>query len=267
MTFVDYFTRYNSIYHLKSKSDAFEAFKHYQLWMESNTGHKLLKLKTDRGGGYSSTEFLTYLRFFAIDTKRGQAQRPTASSVAERFNRTLLGRIRTQLAQSGLPFSLWGEVVAYSSIQLNASPSVAVNNQSPLSLITPCFQGHHHPIKISRFKPFGCQEYVLNQDSSKIQPTAKCMIMIGLEPGSNACRLWDKNTKRVVISADVRFDELHFPATSHPLTPTPTEITDHFSDILATMSINANVIAHGEQIISTRLKIQLHPIHRTNLPL
>lgn len=147
ITFIDDYTRFNKIYLLKSKSEAFEAFKHFQLWMESNTGCKILKLKTDRGGEYSSTEFLNHLKSSAIDTERGPAHRPQANSVAERFNRTLLGRIRTQLHQSGLPFSLWGELVSYSSIQLNSSPSVAIENRTPLSMITPLLQGHHHPIK------------------------------------------------------------------------------------------------------------------------
>jgi len=240
MTFVDDFTRYNSVYLLKSKSEAFNAFKHYQLWMEANTGHKLLKLKTDRGGEYSSTEFLEYLRSLAIDTERGPARRPQANSVAERFNRTLLGRIRTQFFQSGLPFFLWGELVAYASVQLNSSPSVAINNRSPLAMITPFFKGHYHPIKPSRFKPFGCQGYVLDNDASKLHPTAKRMVLVGLEPGSNAYRLWDKTTRRIVISSDVKFDENSFPATNHALTPSRTQIVDVFPDIMATISSDSS---------------------------
>lgn len=108
-------------------------------------------------------------------------------------------------------------------------------------MISPLFQGHYHPIKITRFKPFGCQAYVLNHDSSKLQPTAKQMIMVGIEPGSNAYRLWDKSTRRIVISSDVRFNELSFPAVGHPLTPSNSQIIDVFPDVLATISaVNQN---------------------------
>lgn len=103
--------------------------------------------------------------------------------------------------------------------------------------MTSHFKGHIHPIKITRFKPFGCQAYVLDQQASKLQPTAKRMILVGIEPGSNAFRLWDKISHRIVVSADVRFDENHFPAVGHSHTPSTTQIDDSFPDILATMSV------------------------------
>lgn len=112
--------------------------------------------------------------------------------------------------------------MTYSSIQLNSSPTVSLENKSPTSIISPLLLGHHHPIKAKRFKPFGCQAYVLNHDASKIHPTAQRMIFVGLETGSNAYRLWDKKTQRIVISADVTFDEKSFPAANHFLTPTQT---------------------------------------------
>lgn len=86
MTFIDDFTRYNFVYLLSAKSEAFKAFLHFQSWVESNTGFKILKLKSDRGGEYSSSEFLSHLRDLAIDIERGPANRPMANSVSERFN-------------------------------------------------------------------------------------------------------------------------------------------------------------------------------------
>lgn len=103
-------------------------------------------------------------------------------------------------------------------------------------MITPLLTGHYHPIKPTRFKPFGCQAYVLNHEASKLDPTAKKMIFVGLEPGSNAYRLWDKSTRRITVSADLRFDETSFPAIGHSLTPTDAQITDIFPDLLASLS-------------------------------
>lgn len=96
-----------------------------------------------------------------------------------------------------------GGLVAYSVVQLNSSPSVTIDNRTLLSVISPSFQGHHHPIKSTRFKPFGFQAYVINQDASKLQPTASRMIMVGLEPGSDTYWLWDKNSQNVIVSSDV----------------------------------------------------------------
>lgn len=91
MTFVDDHTRHNTCYLLKSKDEAYEKFKHYKSMIEKQTGVPIVKLKTNRGGEYSSHEFIKYLESEGIQTKRGPAQRPMANAVAERFNRTLLG--------------------------------------------------------------------------------------------------------------------------------------------------------------------------------
>lgn len=113
-----------------------------------------------------------------------------------------------------------------------------IDNRSPISIILSYFQGHFHPFKSHRFKPFKCQAYVLNQDASKLQRRAKQMVMVGFEPGSNAYCFWDKSSQKIVISSDVKFDETCFPATRHASTPTMLQINDIFPDLPATISIN-----------------------------
>lgn len=93
LTFIDDFTRYNHIYLLKNKSDVFVKFKQYKALIENQTGSKIVKLKTDRGGEYSSGEFIKFLADEGIQTERGPAERPMANSISERFNWTLLSRI------------------------------------------------------------------------------------------------------------------------------------------------------------------------------
>lgn len=127
--------------------------------------------------------------------------------------------------------------MAYSSVQLNSSPSVAIQDCTPLSMITPFFKGHHHPIKPVRLKPFGRQAYVLSHNESKLEPTAKHMILVGLEAGSNVFQLWDQTSRQIVISSDVKFNEHHFSATGHENTPSPTQIELAFLDVLATVPI------------------------------
>lgn len=110
ITFIDDHTRFCKIYFLSSKDEAFSAFKHYKIWFESRVKHKILKLKSDRGGEYSSTAFLNMLHTEGIDIERGPANRPTSNGVAERYNRTLISKMRTQLLQSGLPLRFWAEL-------------------------------------------------------------------------------------------------------------------------------------------------------------
>lgn len=93
ISFIDDHSRFTKLYLLKSKDQAFEAFKQYKALMENKLGVKIQKLKSDRGGEYSSTAFINYLKQEGIEEKKGPAQRPTADSVAERYFRTLLGKM------------------------------------------------------------------------------------------------------------------------------------------------------------------------------
>lgn len=73
MTFIDNHTRHNVCYLLKSKDEAFNKFKQYKAMIEKQTQRSIVKLKTDRGGEYSSDEFIKYLQEEGIQVERGPA--------------------------------------------------------------------------------------------------------------------------------------------------------------------------------------------------
>lgn len=220
LTFVDDFTRYNHIYLLKSKDETFSKFRQYKYLVENQTGAKIVKLKSDRGGEYSSNEFLAYLKQEGIQIERGPAERPMANSVSERFNWTLLARIRTQMAQSGLPLYLWGELAQYSSHQINCLPSKSIQFQCPLELYVSVTPSHTHPFDYKRLKPFGCLAFALDRHrQSKVDPVAKRYIFVGVEDNARAWRLWDRHTKRIFVTGDAHFCEDVFPAVDKEKSP------------------------------------------------
>lgn len=131
------------------------------------------------GGGYSSDEFIQFLEEEGTQTKRGRTHCPLAKSVLERFFRTLMGRIRKQLLQSGLPSFLWGGLDVY------CSPTRALQMNLPIVEFTKHIIGHLHLFNFSRLHPFGCLTFAHQQQrSSKLQPTSKRMIFVGLERGA-----------------------------------------------------------------------------------
>jgi transposase InsO family protein len=193
LTFIDDHTRYSRVYLLKSKDQTFESFKQYKALMENKTGRKILKLKSDRGGEYSSTKFLDYLKQGGIEIERGPANRPMADSVSERYNLTLLSKMRSQLIHSGLPLYLWGELAIYSCLQINCSPSAALQHQSPMEVFESMLPGHIHPFDTDRLKPFGSLCFAMDRSKkSKVAPVARRFIFVGLEEGAQAACLLDK---------------------------------------------------------------------------
>ena len=59
--FIDDLSRYSYVYLLRHKSESFEVFKRYHNEVEKQTGKNIKIFRSDQGGGYLSSEFLTYL--------------------------------------------------------------------------------------------------------------------------------------------------------------------------------------------------------------
>lgn len=212
LTFIDDHTRHCTVYLLKSKDETLSRFLEYKSMMERRMRCKIGTLKSDRGGEYSSDEFIEFLRKEGISVERGPANRTTANSVAERYNETLLGRLRTQLIECGLPLSLWGELARYSCLQINTSPHRALNMNSPLFVLESLTPSHFHPFDPQRLKPFGSLCFATDKNrNSKVGPLAKRYIFVGLEEGAHAVRLWDKQTNRILVTGNVVHREDVFP--------------------------------------------------------
>lgn len=221
LSFIDDYTRHNHVYLLSSKDQTPSCFAHYRALVKRQTGREIGKLKTDRGGEYSASEFPKFLLKSGIETKRGPAHWPQANLVAERFFRTLLGQTKTQLLQSGLPSFLWGKLAMYCSLQINCAPSKAINMKIPILEYQSLMVGNMHPFNFSQLHPLRCLAFAHIQNrAAKLEPTFKQVIFLGLECGSNAARLWDKTTSCVSVSRDVKYIEDNYPGTT-PSSPPP----------------------------------------------
>ena len=62
LTSIDDKSRYTWVYILKRKDDVFSRFCEWKAMVEKSTGEKVMVLRTDNGGEYTSTEFITYLK-------------------------------------------------------------------------------------------------------------------------------------------------------------------------------------------------------------
>nr|GFB20355.1 hypothetical protein [Tanacetum cinerariifolium] len=70
VTFTDDFSRYGYVYLLKHKHEVFETFKVFQKEVENQLGKTIKLLRSDRGGEYTSQEFLDHLKDHGIIAHR-----------------------------------------------------------------------------------------------------------------------------------------------------------------------------------------------------
>ncbi|KAL0318249.1 UNVERIFIED_CONTAM: Retrovirus-related Pol polyprotein from transposon TNT 1-94 [Sesamum calycinum] len=72
ITFTDDHSRFDYVYLMRYKSEAFVRFKEFKLEVENQTGRKIKTLRSDRGGEYLSSEFIDYLKENAPSKKVAQ---------------------------------------------------------------------------------------------------------------------------------------------------------------------------------------------------
>ena len=81
------------LYLLRAKSDAFQTYKEYEAWCQTQLDAKIKVLYSDRGGEYLDKEFILYLKKQRIEQKLTVHDTASQNGVAERQNRTIVERI------------------------------------------------------------------------------------------------------------------------------------------------------------------------------
>eukprot|EP00253_Pinus_taeda_P017159 PITA_17159 len=95
------------VYSLKNKSEVFENFRNFKALVENQSGLHIKVLRTGRGGGHISKEFLHFCRENGIHKQFTTRYTPQQNGVAERKNRTIMDMARSMLKAKHLPNDYW----------------------------------------------------------------------------------------------------------------------------------------------------------------
>ncbi|KAI5330093.1 hypothetical protein L3X38_029490 [Prunus dulcis] len=109
ITFIDDFSRMCWVYFLRNKSDTFNVFKKFKAFVELQSGFSLKKLRSDRGGEYTSHEFQDFCASIGMERQLTIAYSPQQNGVAERRNRTICEMARSMMIEKGIPVIFWAE--------------------------------------------------------------------------------------------------------------------------------------------------------------
>ena len=110
--FVDDATRLWSLFFIRSKDQAAEAFWAFRAEMEKQTGYQVKCLHDDKEGGLSSNAFNAKLRDLGIVRRFTMRAEPHSNGVAERAMRTISESASALLFESHLPSSFWSRAVS-----------------------------------------------------------------------------------------------------------------------------------------------------------
>lgn len=202
MSFIDHFSRKIWTVILKSKDEAFDKFKAWIKMIELQTGRKLKRLRTDNGLEYCSKEFEGFCEREGIVRHKTVPRIPQQNGLAERFNRTLLERVRCMMIGAGVPKIFWAEAVTTAAYLINRCPSTALDLKTPEEVWT------GKRLDLGNLRVFGCVAYAHIRRDKLESHAVKCMF-IGYSEGVKGFKLWslEPGMKRCILSRDVIFSE------------------------------------------------------------
>ena len=124
MLIMDTFSQRIFIKLLRNKSDAVDILMRWIPRVEVETGKKV-KVFSDNGGEFISDAFSDWLSLRGTTQQTTPIYSPQSNSFAERGNRTIRrpDKARTMMLESGLPGSLWGEVMLTACVLRNLTPT------------------------------------------------------------------------------------------------------------------------------------------------
>lgn len=118
LTVYDDYSHRISLTLMRMKSEALQSFKNFVNHAETQTGHKVQCIWSDRGGEFTSAAVQRYIREKGIEHVMVPPDAHAQNGRVERAHLTILNGVRTLLVETGLPASFWVRL-------LNKLPSLA----------------------------------------------------------------------------------------------------------------------------------------------
>ncbi|CAL8083743.1 unnamed protein product [Prunus armeniaca] len=191
------------IYFLRYKSEVFNVFKKFKATVELQSAYKLKKLRSDKGGEYTSNEFNRFCDEIRMERQLTVAYSPQQNGVAERKNRTIVEMAKSMMFEKSIPLEFWAKAVNTVVYILNICPTKALVKKTPFE----AYSGRKPGIKHLRVFGSLCYAHVPNQQRQKLDLASKRCVFLGYASCEKGYRLYNLVTGKVIISRDVVFNE------------------------------------------------------------
>ena len=184
-TFTDDATQYTVCFLIRTKDEAFNAYKLFEAWaptQEHCSGIKVLR--SDRGGEYLSAAFDKHLVAAGTARKLTTHDTPQLNGIAKRLNHTLLEQIRAFAHDIGLPKSLWGEALRLACWLKNCTATCALDGKMPFEAL------FGKPPDLMSLQIWGCIVWVHSPGGSKLDPRVSEVRWLGLDVDARAHHIY-----------------------------------------------------------------------------
>ena len=208
---VDEYSRYTWAILLRHKSDCDTKLIELITLAERQTGRKLKRLHSDRGGEFMTKVMDVYAAKEGINLTYAPTGISEYNAIAERMNQTLIKSVRSMLEESGAPQELWGFAIQYSALIHNVLPIPAHDDMIPLVM----YMKHRSTIQeeakrhLNKLRKFGCDVYVHieKSDRGKFESVKERGVNLGWDETKATYHVLLPHKKKVIETRDVAFME------------------------------------------------------------
>ncbi|WVZ70632.1 hypothetical protein U9M48_019280 [Paspalum notatum var. saurae] len=200
---VDDFSRFSWVFFMEFKDEAFGFVRDLVLRLR-NESHKAMRaIRSDNGGEFRNSRFENLCRDLGLEHQFSSSYTPPQNGVVERKNRTLIEMARTMLDEHRTPRRFWAEAVNTACYIANRIFLRAFLGKTSYELRF----GRQPSIK--HLRAFGYRCFVLMKAGHLDKFESRCLdeIFLGYASSSRAFRVWILETKQVVETCEVFFDE------------------------------------------------------------
>lgn len=206
LVLVDDATRFTTVYGCASKTEVYDLFfKRYsndmaQLGVYIGRG---TLLQSDNDSVFTSRRFSSLCDDMGIVQRFSAPHTQAENGVAERAIQTLVDMARAMMIGSPneLPAGSWSAALHHATFVRNVCPASAIDFAVPYTLI------HGHSFDLSSLRVFGSTAWVHVHERTKMAPKARRGVYLGRAPHSKAHLVFIPDTRTIVVSEHVIFNE------------------------------------------------------------
>ncbi|GAB6033792.1 hypothetical protein CHUAL_013970 [Chamberlinius hualienensis] len=203
ISFIDDYTRHVHAVPLKQKSEAVEAFEKYMKRVERLHTTTIKAIRSDNGLEFCNFRMQQLTESLGIEHQHTNIYTPEQNGVAERFNRTLIEKVRLMLNSAQLPKSFWAEALVCAAYTVNRLTNKRWKFNTPTDLWT----GRAPTVKHLRAFGTKAKVHVPKQQRDKLDPTAMDGIIVGYANKTVGYRVFIPQNNRVIESSNVYTNE------------------------------------------------------------
>ncbi|GJV54055.1 integrase, catalytic region, zinc finger, CCHC-type containing protein [Tanacetum coccineum] len=201
---IDDYSRYNWVYFLRTKDEALDMIIDFINQVQRNLKAQILTIQSDNGIEIKNEKLRAFYVKLGIIHKTSISRTPQQNGVVERRNQTLVEDARKMLIFSKTQEFLWAKAIATACFTQNRSIVHTRYNKTPYEMI------RGRKPNIPYFHVFGSLCYLTNDRDNlgKMKPMADIGIFIGYSESSRGFHIYNRQTKKIMETIDVKFDEL-----------------------------------------------------------